>query len=131
MRTCGECQACCTSLAVDELRKPPGKTCEHLCEKGCGVYELRPQSCAGFYCLWLESSEDHPVFPEWMRPDRSGVMLVPIEMPDGTSAIAAHVLHDDLRSSTAKRLEMIASLGIPVIKCQAEKRQLIWLRKAH
>jgi hypothetical protein len=70
MRQCGECTACCTALAVQELDKPRYRPCQHLGEAGCGAYQSRPGSCRDYQCLWLQGflgDED--------RPDRLGVIV--------------------------------------------------------
>jgi hypothetical protein len=44
-RRCGECQVCCTIMAVADL-SPPKKNwtpCPHLCARGCGIYPTRRQ----------------------------------------------------------------------------------------
>jgi hypothetical protein len=71
-RTCGDCTACCTVLAVDELKKPMRWACEHIVCHGCRIYDTRPQGCRDFDCLWLrgEISGD-----ESHRPDRLGVIF--------------------------------------------------------
>jgi hypothetical protein len=71
-RSCGECTACCTVLAVDELRKPMRWACEHLVRHGCRIYAARPQGCRDFDCHWLrgEIAGD-----ESLRPDRLGVIF--------------------------------------------------------
>ena len=71
-RTCGDCTACCTVLAVDELRKPMRWACDHVACGGCRVYDARPQSCRHFNCQWLlgEISGDDSA-----RPDRLGVLF--------------------------------------------------------
>jgi hypothetical protein len=74
-KQCGPCTACCTVLAVDELTKPKGTPCPKLCAAGCGIYETRPTSCRGFFCLWLQGAldQDGPR-PDW-RPDRVGLVV--------------------------------------------------------
>lgn len=71
-RPCGECQACCTAIGVHELNKPPLQRCQHQCDSGCAIYEARPESCRGYYCLWqagfLEGDERR-------RPDKLGIIL--------------------------------------------------------
>jgi len=69
-RTCGECTACCTVLAVEELGKAQQERCKHLCGKGCAIYERRPVACRDFDCLWLTAD-----MADKERPDLSGVML--------------------------------------------------------
>ncbi len=69
-RKCGECRACCTAIAVKELRKPFMAHCEHECDKGCAIYKTKPDSCSGYECGWLLGMghiED--------RPDRIGGVI--------------------------------------------------------
>jgi len=121
-RTCGECDACCTVMRVDELEKDQWTACEHLRTAsgegadsgeggggcgGCGVYAERPESCRRFKCLWLSglilsSDED--------RPDRSGLVLVPSESsgkavgafevwPGAAEGVVGKALIDRLRAA--------------------------------
>jgi Fe-S-cluster containining protein len=55
-------------LRVDELDKRAGVDCRHQCgEKGCGIYETRPQICRSYQCLWRQGGlEDDE------RPDVTG-----------------------------------------------------------
>ena|SRR5687768_17173147 len=69
-RKCGECTACCTIMGVPELEKPVYRACEHLCSKGCGIYNQRPTSCTQFECLWLQGH----IGGEQHRPDKLGLM---------------------------------------------------------
>lgn len=71
-RSCGECTACCTIMAVTELSKLMWVSCEHLSKTGpgCGIYTTRPHTCRGFACAWLQGS-----FGPGDRPDKIGVML--------------------------------------------------------
>lgn len=71
MRDCGPCRACCTHLGVVALQKRSGVACEHLCERGCGIYDARPQECRDYYCLWAMG-----VLPEGERPDLVGVIVL-------------------------------------------------------
>lgn len=70
-RTCGECQACCTVLAVPEVSKPLWQPCQHVCATGCSIYDKRPKPCESYECLWRSGhfgSDEH-------RPDKLGVVL--------------------------------------------------------
>jgi hypothetical protein len=67
MNKCGECRACCIYLEVDELEKPQGVACKHLCASGCSIYKARPESCSTFNCLYLSGFLSE-------RPDKSGHM---------------------------------------------------------
>lgn len=85
MRNCGSCTLCCTLTYVPELGKPERVTCEH-CDRGCRIYEGRPESCKQYACAWLtgDMSED-------MRPDKAGFIaevyprMVAIILRDGIS----------------------------------------------
>ncbi len=58
----------------------PGSPCPFVRPEGCSVYERRPRDpCRNFVCGWLR--EDSP-FPEEFRPDRIGVIIVPIAWRD-------------------------------------------------
>lgn len=51
-RSCGPCQECCDAVAVHEIGKDQYTRCEHQCSVGCAVYQVRPESCREYYCLW-------------------------------------------------------------------------------
>lgn len=77
-RTCGPCGACCDFFRIDELDKPEGEKCPHRSEAGCAIYATRPQSCAGYQCVWLWEGtlpEHERVLRENERPDESGIIL--------------------------------------------------------
>jgi len=71
VRICGECTACCKSVALPEFNKATNEPCEHLRE-GCGIHETRPESCRAFQCAWLSKMTGFK--DESMRPDRCGVV---------------------------------------------------------
>jgi hypothetical protein len=70
---CGDCQACCEVIGVNDLKKPYNQRCEHQCDQGCNIYESKPRSCTGFYCGW-RAMKSYPVGVEY-RPDKSGVLV--------------------------------------------------------
>jgi hypothetical protein len=75
-KRCGACRACCVELRIEtpEFRKAGGTPCPHHTGAGCGIYTTRYKICRDFLCGWL-------LFPEldddW-RPDRSGVLILPV-----------------------------------------------------
>jgi hypothetical protein len=71
-RECGDCQACCTLLFIEELKKPERERCPQQCKKGCSIYVDRPPSCSSFRCRWLQGD---PNLERRDRPDRLGVMF--------------------------------------------------------
>jgi hypothetical protein len=72
LKPCGECKACCTVLAVGELKKRNYTHCQHECENGCGIYGEHPDSCKGYMCWWkvglLQGDERR-------RPDKLGIIV--------------------------------------------------------
>lgn len=74
-RQCGPCKACCEGWMSDNsLQMRPGKPCQNLCDRGCGIYESRPERpCKEFVCAWLTNAND---YPEDLRPDLSGVIII-------------------------------------------------------
>jgi Fe-S-cluster containining protein len=53
-RTCGSCGLCCKLIGVGELNKPMNSMCAHWDkDKGCTIYDHRPNECLHFTCLWL------------------------------------------------------------------------------
>ena len=70
-RTCGTCTECCKTHPVDELQKLAGKWCRYrVKDKGCRVYDSRPNGCREFECQWLKGHGD-----ETDRPDLTGIVI--------------------------------------------------------
>lgn len=75
LRLCGPCVACCRWLQIDkpEIRKASGVPCRHLVEaRGCAIHAARPAICREWFCGWRQSA----FFPEALRPDQSGVIVL-------------------------------------------------------
>lgn len=76
-RNCGSCTACCDGWLQIEVRGhkvEPGKPCPFSVDKQCSIYTDRPQHpCREFICGWLVASSP---LPEWMRPDKSNMILL-------------------------------------------------------
>ncbi|MEJ2385707.1 MAG: hypothetical protein P8Y54_15225 [Xanthomonadales bacterium] len=74
-RTCGPCTACCQGwLSSKKLDMRPGQACRHLAKSGCSIYPDRPEEpCVRFVCGWLQDAE---TYPDKLRPDRSGVIML-------------------------------------------------------
>jgi hypothetical protein len=83
MRNCGECNACCSSIPIDEFtfKKPYGTLCRYwIAETRCSVYPCRPKSCRDFYCDWLKGE----IGGKHCRPDRLGVIFDSVtDLPQG------------------------------------------------
>ena len=79
--SCGTCIACCYALgfhAEDGYKKKAGDMCQHCTGAGCGVYETRYKLCQRFNCAWRRLPQ---LGADW-RPDKSGVMLLEVEVDD-------------------------------------------------
>jgi len=76
-RKCGDCTACCEGWLAGTVYGRtfyPGKKCHFLCDSGCSIYEERPKEpCKRFVCSWLVDT--NKVYPEWLRPDLSGIII--------------------------------------------------------
>jgi len=68
LRSCGECSACCTVLAVNAIGKPADTACPNECN-GCAIYESRPAGCRSYRCAWLDGELSHDD-----RPDGLGLV---------------------------------------------------------
>jgi len=81
-RSCGSCKLCCTLLPVEleTSKKPANVKCQHVCSKGCSIYENRPAPCRYFNCRWLFDKHADNL----RRPDKTGYVIDP--MLDGILA---------------------------------------------
>lgn len=80
-RACGECTGCCEGWLSANIKGHemfPGRPCFFLADGKCTDYEGRPGTCKTYNCAW---KTEPSVFPEWMRPDRSGVIISKIVIP--------------------------------------------------
>jgi hypothetical protein len=59
-------------LHIPETESKPNEYCKH-CEinKGCNIYEERPDGCREFQCMWLQMEKVHID----LRPDKCGVIF--------------------------------------------------------
>ncbi len=118
VRSCGGCDACCTTMGVTELDKPMGEPCPHLADGGgCSVYTDRPKTCRQFRCLWLQ---DHAgkMFDDRSRPDRSGVVCT----AEGKTMRAIEIYPKAAqRPSTQRLLRRAMQAGIQVEIWQANQ----------
>lgn len=74
-RSCDGCTECCKGYVFGEAHGKKfyaGRPCHFMAEKGCGIYEARPDfPCRVFQCGWLT---DYEMFPEWLKPNVSKVL---------------------------------------------------------
>lgn len=75
---------------MPELSKPINTPCIHLAQIGCGIYEIRPESCRVYNCAWLYGH-----FGEDERPDKTGIVWS-FEEIEGLDGLLVHamILHE-------------------------------------
>ena len=87
-RQCGTCTACCDGWVKGAIlghEMKPGQPCHFRGEGCCTIYERRPADpCRNFICGWLQ--EESP-FPEEFKPDRIGVLIIPVRWRAKTAYI--------------------------------------------
>jgi len=73
-RNCEGCTMCCQGWlhgSAYEHTFYSGKPCHFVCEKGCSIYNERPEDpCKSYTCAWLNDLN----FPEWFKPNLSKVI---------------------------------------------------------
>lgn len=81
-RACGGCTECCTHQEIPEVPTPMGETCVHDFSEGCSIYEIRPDRCKKFACLWHRGwGEKGPD-----RPDKLGWFAAVVQRPKFNTA---------------------------------------------
>jgi len=113
LRSCGDCTVCCEVLEIPTLKKPIKTLCPNVCNKGCGIYDTRPQECRTFQCLWSEG-----ITGSGQRPDKSGIMSYHVDTQFGRTLLILEVKDRAFikRSSQKDRLIKFAeSRNTPVI----------------
>ena len=87
-RRCGTCTACCDGWVKGTIEGHdmfPGRPCHFRGEGCCTIYERRPvDPCRNFVCGWLQAGSP---FPEEFRPDRLGVLIIPVRWRGKTAYI--------------------------------------------
>ncbi len=123
MRKCGACQLCCVLPAIKELNKPANVPCQHLTEKGCGIYATRPDGCRKFECHWLGGVGDE-------RPDVVGAYTARIHDGDGWGDGTGIMVHQDPNRfgrhvQLQRAIEDTVSTGGDVLMFAGDQRRLI------
>lgn len=105
-KTCGDCIACCDgtlNATIFEHKISKGISCPFVCATGCTIYETRPEfPCRTFKCGWLI----HPNIPDYMRPDKAGVILKSFN--NGYANILHAVQYTDISTEANTWLNTVA-----------------------
>jgi hypothetical protein len=119
-RPCDECTACCTVMAVEEISKPLGEPCQHLCN-GCSIYESRPQPCREFNCCWR-----YGLGNDSERPDKSGIVFdVTRHNQNIPQALIAREVWPGAFEQSQAFLDRLASNGHLIILVRGGRRTAI------
>ena len=116
-RSCNECQACCTVMAVEQISKPLGERCPHQCDSGCAIYDSRPEPCQEFNCCWrygLGNADE--------RPDKSGIVFDVTRQ--GSSLVAREAWPGAFEQSQAF-LDRLTANGHLIILVRGDRRTAI------
>lgn len=70
MMKCGECTLCCELLDIKSVDSKAGEMCKH-CDKGCMIYNKRPNECKTFNCAYLQMEN----VGKELRPDKCGIIF--------------------------------------------------------
>lgn len=110
-RECGNCTACCTAIAVNEIGKPFNRACNHIGGMGCGIYGKHPDSCRGYQCGWL-TGLGHPLLD---RPDKLGAVFH-ASLSDGGLWVTVFFTREDVDLNKIMRLaKETLSLGPEIV----------------
>lgn len=90
MRVCEPCSMCCIIPEAQQIGKPAHTPCRHLQEGRCSIYEIRPNQCAKYRCLWVQGQ-----FEEDERPDKIGVICSHLEIRNVRDIIVVELQDDD------------------------------------
>ena len=124
-RSCGDCQACCHELPViatkPAMKKPPKTNCQYQCEKGCSIYEERPEPCRTYLCQWaIGWGAEH-----W-RPDKWGLI---VEANTMTMAITiCEIRRDAIQQPEFKQLLPLLADQASVILLTMDKEMVVFAK---
>lgn len=109
---CAGCTACCESLPINDIKltKPEGVLCMH-CDKGCSIYDDRPESCRNFDCLYNLAEDMHIS----LRPDNLNVIFEDITTKIQLGLVHHKHLKDWKTDTLLKHIEKLNAKGISVV----------------
>lgn len=121
---CQDCTGCCEVFEVKEVNKAFGEPCKFLGKtpfgKGCTVYDVRPDACRHYICLWLDSQR-RPEVEKLSNKLRPNVCKVVMGWPWGVDRETLFVYpypgHPDAwrKPPVSDHLKMILSRGGKIV----------------
>lgn len=111
MNTCGDCTLCCKLLPINDtaLVKEHSVLCSS-CDKGCTIYEDRPESCVNFNCNFIEDNLDIS-----LRPDKTNIIFEKIMTKIYMGLIDPDFTNSWDNETTRKYIKELNEDGISVI----------------
>ena len=111
MNTCGECTLCCILLPINDvsLNKEHSVLCSN-CDKGCKIYEDRPESCINFNCNFIEDNLDIS-----LRPDKTNIIFEKIMTKIHMGLVATEYADDWQTDKVEDYIKTLNGDGISVI----------------
>lgn len=103
-KECGECTVCCSGTldaVIFEHTITKGVSCPFVSKSGCTIHSERPNVCRSFICGWLA----HPNIPEYMRPDKSGVILISSKI--NNASILSAIEYDQVTEKAVDWLDRV------------------------
>jgi SEC-C motif-containing protein len=121
-RQCGTCTVCCggwieATIYGHEMK--PGHPCRFRGDGCCTIYPRRPDFCRTFTCGWLQPGSP---FPEDFKPDRLGVLIVPIQWRGRTAYILRSAGRDPDEATLQWMREFSVGTGCPFFYEQGGER---------
>jgi hypothetical protein len=124
---CGECKACCTVKQVAEIVKPEGVACQHLCEKGCGIYKTKPKSCSDYNCIWRVGLFDFMgELGAEFRPDKCGLVFdVNDTHHQGQQMLVVREVVEGAIERRMSTLHTLCAMGYVIYLVEGERRRMM------
>lgn len=119
VNACGDCTCCCTIMGVSTLEKPQYMKCYHE-QKGCAVYEQRPEDCREYSCLWLLGM----IGDERHRPDKIGLIFDVGNNRYGSFIVAWECL-EDAHQKNLYLLEKLAKSKLVVVRRYNKPKKVV------
>lgn len=102
-RPCDDCTICCQGWVAGNAygsKFYPGKKCDFLVTNKCTIYPARPSMCKNYQCAWTQH-----LLPEWMRPDKSKILVSVQDWTKGQYLLATNVEESPFSKEAIEELE--------------------------
>lgn len=120
---CNGCTACCTVLPIEAINKPMYTPCQ-FCDKGCTIYDKKPQTCNEFECAYFQGLN----VSESLRPDKCGVIFY----KRTPRVFSGAVIPDCTITDSAKgQIAAFNSQGFSVVLLKGGRKPHIMLADGH